>query len=220
MHITLKNLDQIIKEIGEKIKEYNHENYSPKIIAVSKTFNQDHIMPLVEHGHLHFGENKVQEAIEKWSSIKEKNNKVKLHMIGKLQTNKVKQALKIFDYIHSVDSIKLAQKICDEQLKLNKEVSIFIQVNIGKEDQKSGVDEQELKELVDFCFAKKLKLIGLMCLPPFNQNSNIFFTKLHNLNIKYKFTEISMGMSHDYIDAVRHKSTFLRIGSKIFGKRN
>ena len=220
MHITLKNLDQIIKEISEKIKEYNYESYLPKIIAVSKTFNQDHIMPLVEHGHLHFGENKVQEAIEKWSSIKEKNNKVKLHMIGKLQTNKVKQALKIFDYIHSVDSIKLAQKICDEQLKLNKEVSIFIQVNIGKEDQKSGIDEEELKELVDFCFDKKLKLIGLMCLPPFDQDSNIFFTKLYNLNIKYKFTEISMGMSHDYIDAVRHKSTFLRIGSKIFGKRN
>ncbi len=220
MHITLKNLDQIIKEISEKIKEYNYESYLPKIIAVSKTFNQDHIMPLVEHGHLHFGENKVQEAIEKWSSIKEKNNKVKLHMIGKLQTNKVKHALKIFDYIHSVDSRKLAQKIHDEQLKLNKEVSIFIQVNIGKEDQKSGIDEEELKELVDFCIDKKLKLIGLMCLPPFDQDSNIFFTKLYNLNIKYKFTEISMDMSHDYIDAVRHKSTFLRIGSKIFGKRN
>ena len=220
MHITIKNLDQINKEINEKIKEYNYKNYLPKVIAVSKTFNHDHIMPLVENGHLHFGENKVQEAIEKWSSIKEKNNKVKLHMIGKLQTNKVKQALKIFDYIHSVDSIKLAQKIHDEQLKSNKEVSIFLQVNIGKEHQKSGVDEAELKNLIDFCSDKKLKLIGLMCLPPFDQDSNIFFTKLYNLNMKYKFTEISMGMSHDYIHALKHKSTFLRIGSKIFGKRS
>ena len=220
MHITIKNLDQINKEINEKLKEYNYKNYLPKVIAVSKTFNHDHIMPLVENGHLHFGENKVQEAIEKWSSIKEKNNKVKLHMIGKLQTNKVKQALKIFDYIHSVDSIKLAQKIHDEQLKSNKEVSIFLQVNIGKEHQKSGVDEAELKNLIDFCSDKKLKLIGLMCLPPFDQDSNIFFTKLYNLNMKYKFTEISMGMSHDYIYAIKHKSTFLRIGSKIFGKRS
>ena len=220
MHDVVNNLLSIQSELKLKIDNLKYDNYTTNIVAVCKTFPMKDIIPLINHGHIHFGENKVQEAIEKWSSIKEKNNKVKLHMIGKLQTNKVKHALKIFDYIHSVDSRKLAQKICDEQLKLNKEVSIFIQVNIGKEDQKSGVDEEELKELEDFFFDKKLKLIGLMCLPPFDQDSNIFFTKLYNLNIKYKFTEISMGMSHDYIDAVRHKSTFLRIGSKIFGKRN
>ena len=219
MHITLKNLDQIIKEISEKIKEYNYESYLPKIIAVSKTFNQDHIMPLVEHGHLHFGENKVQEAIEKWSSIKEKNNKVKLHMIGKLQTNKVKHALKIFDYIHSVDSRKLAQKIHDEQLKLNKEVSIFIQVNIGKEDQKSGIDEEELKELVDFCIDKKLKLIGLMCLPPINENPSIHFCMLREIANKYKINNLSMGMSMDFEQAIKFGSTHIRIGSAFFGQR-
>ena len=175
MHTTIKNLDQINKEINQIIKEQNYSNYLPKVIAVSKTFKHDYIMPLVNYGQQHFGENKVQEAIEKWTQIKERNNKLNLHMIGKLQTNKVKQAIKIFDYIHSVDNIKLAQKIHDEQLKLKKEVKIFIQVNIGNETQKSGVNEDELKELVDFCFLKKLKLVGLMCLPPFDQNSSPFF---------------------------------------------
>ena len=219
MHQSVTNFKNIQTSIKSNLEKTNNKN-NIKIIAVSKTFEISHINPLIDYGHTDFGENKVQEAIEKWSSIKEKNNKVKLHMIGKLQTNKVKQALKIFDYIHSVDSIKLAQKIHDEQLKSNKEVSIFLQVNIGKEHQKSGVDEAELKNLIDFCSDKKLKLIGLMCLPPFDQDSNIFFTKLYNLNMKYKFTEISMGMSHDYIHALKHKSTFLRIGSKIFGKRS
>ena len=177
-------------------------------------------MPLVNYGQLHFGENKVQEATEKWTPIKEKNNKINLHMIGKLQTNKVKQAIKIFDYIHSVDSIRLAQKIYGEQLNLKKEVKIFIQVNIGNETQKSGVGEEDLEVLVDFCISKKLKLIGLMCLPPFDQDSSIFFSKLKSLNDKFNFKEISMGMSNDYINAIKYKSTFLRIGSKIFGKRN
>ena len=141
-------------------------------------------------------------------------------MIGKLQTNKVKQAIKIFDYIHSVDSIRLAQKIYGEQLNLKKEVKIFIQVNIGNETQKSGVGEEDLEVLVDFCISKKLKLIGLMCLPPFDQDSSIFFSKLKSLNDKFNFKEVSMGMSNDYINAIKYKSTFLRIGSKIFGKRN
>ncbi len=220
MHTTIKNLDQINKEINQIIKEQNYKNYLPQVIAVSKTFKHDNIMPLVNYGQLHFGENKVQEAIEKWTPIKEKNNKINLHMIGKLQTNKVKQAIKIFDYIHSVDSIRLAQKIYGEQLNLKKEVKIFIQVNIGNETQKSGVGEEDLEVLVDFCISKKLKLIGLMCLPPFDQDSSIFFSKLKSLNDKFNFKEISMGMSNDYINAIKYKSTFLRIGSKIFGTRN
>ena len=220
MHTTIKNLDQINKEINQIIKEQNYKNYLPQVIAVSKTFKHDNIMPLVNYGQLHFGENKVQEATEKWTPIKEKNNKINLHMIGKLQTNKVKQAIKIFDYIHSVDSIRLAQKIYGEQLNLKKEVKIFIQVNIGNETQKSGVGEEDLEVLVDFCISKKLKLIGLMCLPPFDQDSSIFFSKLKSLNDKFNFKEISMGMSNDYINAIKYKSTFLRIGSKIFGKRN
>ena len=220
MHTTIKNLDQINKEINQIIKEQNYKNYLPQVIAVSKTFKHDNIMPLVNYGQLHFGENKVQEAIEKWTPIKEKNNKINLHMIGKLQTNKVKQAIKIFDYIHSVDSIRLAQKIYGEQLNLKKEVKIFIQVNIGNETQKSGVGEEDLEVLVDFCISKKLKLIGLMCLPPFDQDSSIFFSKLKSLNDKFNFKEVSMGMSNDYINAIKYKSTFLRIGSKIFGKRN
>ena len=220
MHTTIKNLDQINKEINQIIKEQNYKNYLPQVIAVSKTFKHDNIMPLVNYGQLHFGENKVQEAIEKWTPIKEKNNKINLHMIGKLQTNKVKQAIKIFDYIHSVDSIRLAQKIYGEQLNLKKEVKIFIQVNIGNETQKSGVGEEDLEVLVDFCISKKLKLIGLMCLPPFDQDSRIFFSKLKSLNDKFNFKEVSMGMSNDYINAIKYKSTFLRIGSKIFGKRN
>ena len=220
MHTTIKNLDQINKEINQIIKEQNYKNYLPQVIAVSKTFKHDNIMPLVNYGQLHFGENKVQEAIEKWTPIKEKNNKINLHMIGKLQTNKVKQAIKIFDYIHSVDSIRLAQKIYGEQLNLKKEVKIFIQVNIGNETQKSGVGEEDLEVLVDFCISKKLKLIGLMCLPPFDQDSSIFFSKLKSLNDKFNFKEVSMGMSNDYINAIKYKSTFLRIGSKIFGTRN
>ena len=219
MHTTIKNLDHINKEINQIIKEQNYKNYLPQVIAVSKTFKHDNIMPLVNYGQLHFGENKVQEAIEKWTPIKEKNNKINLHMIGKLQTNKVKQAIKIFDYIHSVDSIRLAQKIYGEQLNLKKEVKIFIQVNIGNETQKSGVGEEDLEVLVDFCISKKLKLIGLMCLPPFDQDSSIFFSKLKSLNDKFNFKEVSMGMSNDYINAIKYKSTFLRIGSKIFGKR-
>ena len=219
MHITLKNLDQIIKEISEKIKEYNYESYLPKIIAVSKTFNQDHIMPLVEHGHLHFGENKVQEAIEKWSSIKEKNNKVKLHMIGKLQTNKVKHALKIFDYIHSLDNEKLAKKISDEQEKQNKKPKIFIQINLGEEVQKSGIVKENLLDFYKFTKDLNLNVIGLMCIPPFEEDSSQYFSKMSELNKIINLNELSMGMSSDYLNALEYNSTYLRIGSNIFGQR-
>ena len=210
----------LFKAIEQKIKLYNFDNYNPEVIAVSKTFDMEYIMPLVNHGHIHFGENKVQEASDKWVQTKAKNRNIKLHMIGKLQTNKVKQALKIFDYIHSVDSIKLAQKICNEQNKMSKEIKIFIQVNIANETQKSGVLENELETLIKFCLDNKMDLNGLMCLPPYGENSKVFFSKLVDLNKKFNLKYLSMGMSHDYLDALEFKSKFLRIGSKIFGNRN
>ena len=220
MHVSIQNLLHIQSEIKEKIINKNFTNYRPEIIAVSKTFKIDHIIHLVNHGHLHFGENKVQEAIEKWNVIKSEHCKLKLHMIGKLQTNKVKNAIKIFDYIHSVDSMKLAKKISDEQEKIGKKLKIFIQVNLENEPQKSGVSPDNLENLINYCREINLDLVGLMCLPPFDGNSHKYFEKLSNLNNKFFFKEISMGMSHDFIDAINFKSTFLRIGSKIFGNRS
>mgnify|MGYP001366988410 CR=1 FL=1 len=220
MHITLQNLLHIQNEIKEKIKEFNIYKFNPKIIAVSKTFKIDHIMHLVDHGHIHYGENKVQEAIEKWTEIRKNNQNLKLHMIGKLQSNKVKQAVKIFDYIHSVDSIKLAKKIKTEQEEVGKNLGIFLQVNLGDEVQKNGVNKSNLNELVNFCKEINLNVLGLMCLPPFEDNSSKYFEELKKLNDLFSFTEISMGMSHDYLEAIKFRTTFLRIGSKIFGKRN
>ena len=191
----------------------------PKIIAVSKTFKIDKILPLIEHGHKNFGENKVQEAVEKWTEIKEKSPNIQLHMIGKLQTNKVKFAVKIFDFIHSVDSEKLAQKIADEQEKINKKVKIFIQVNIENEEQKSGIKKNEINNLILYCKKINLNVIGLMCLPPANLESSFYFKEMNLLNINYGLSELSMGMSSDYIKALENSSTYLRIGSSIFGKR-
>ena len=196
-----------------------YSNYKPEIIAVSKTFPIEHISHLINHGHLNFGENKVQEAVEKWTNIKEKNKNIKIHMIGKLQTNKVKNAVKIFDYIHSVDSLKLIKKISIEQANIQKKIKIFIQVNIGAESQKSGVNVNQVKETYNFCKANNLEVIGLMCLPPFESNSERYFSELKEINDQMGFKEISMGMSHDYLEAVKLKSTHLRIGSKIFGAR-
>ena len=196
-----------------------YSNYKPEIIAVSKTFPIEHISHLISHGHLNFGENKVQEAVEKWTNIKEKNKNIKIHMIGKLQTNKVKNAVKIFDYIHSVDSLKLIKKISTEQANIQKKIKIFIQVNIGAESQKSGVNVNQVKETYNFCKANNLEVIGLMCLPPFDSNSEKYFSELKEINDQMGFKEISMGMSHDYLEAVKLKSTYLRIGSKIFGAR-
>ena len=219
MHETIKNLNQIDKEIKEKINLLNYQDYMPKIIAVSKTFKLDHISPLINFGHVHFGENKVQEAQQKWSEIKEKNKNIKLHMIGKLQTNKVKFAVKIFDFIHSVDSFKLVKKIAEEQSKINKNIKVFIQVNLGDEAQKSGIQKNETKNLLDFAIQNGLEVIGLMCLPPFDDESEKYFKELRELNSKLSLNDISMGMSHDFIDALKYKSSYLRIGSKIFGKR-
>lgn len=192
----------------------------PNIIAVSKTFKIEKILPLIEFGHLHYGENKVQEAVDKWTDIKSQNTALKLHLIGKLQTNKVKLSLKIFDYIHSVDNEKLAQKISDEQFKQNKKVKIFIQVNIGDEVQKSGINKDSLKDFYSFCINLNLDVVGLMCIPPLNQDSIEFFQELKLLNDNLKLKELSMGMSADYLDAAKESATFLRIGSSIFGPRS
>ncbi len=218
MHNTVKNLLDIQDNIENHLNKLNVNN-NPKIIAVSKTFNIDKILPLIHHGHIDFGENKVQEAVEKWTETKEKNSKIKLHMVGKLQTNKVKFAVKLFDYIHSVDSVKLAKKIASEQLKIDKKIKIFLQVNIGNENQKSGIYKNELNSLVSFCKEVNLDLIGLMCIPPANIDPQIYFKEMRELNKIYNFKELSMGMSSDFLKAAENSSTYLRIGSSIFGKR-
>ena len=199
--------------------ELNVKERIPKIIAVSKTFKIDHILPLIEYGHLDYGENKVQEALEKWTDIKNQNDKINLHLIGKLQTNKVKFAVKIFDYIHSLDNEKLAKKIADEQQKQNKKPKIFIQINLGEEGQKSGILLNDLIEFYNYSKNLNLNVIGLMCIPPFNEDSSKFFIQMSELNKKINLKELSMGMSSDYLKAVEYKSTFLRIGSNIFGQR-
>ena len=218
MHITVKNLVDIKKKINFELSRQNNKNI-PTLIAVSKTFQMDKIMPLLEHGHLDFGENKVQEAVEKWSEIKEKKPNIQLHMIGGLQTNKVKFAVKLFDYIHSVDSEKLAKKIADEQIKIGKKIKIFIQVNIGNENQKSGINKNEIKNLVNYCKELKLNIVGLMCIPPVDIDPLGYFDEMNKITQTYGFTELSMGMSADYLDAAKKNSTFLRIGSSIFGQR-
>ena len=200
------------------MKEQNIKKI-PKIIAVSKTFSLDRILPLIEHGHLDFGENKVQEAVDKWTEIKSKKSNIKLQMIGKLQTNKVKFAVKLFDYIHSVDSEKLDKKISDEQNKVNREIKIFIQVNIGDEDQKSGIDKNQLSNLINYCKKIDLEVIGLMCIPPANIESDKYFKEMNLLNNEFGFQELSMGMSSDYLKATENSASFLRIGSSIFGQR-
>ena len=218
MHKTVQNLLNIKTQIKTKINELKY-NYSPKIIAISKTFSISHIMPLIENDHINFGENKVQEAIEKWSEIKKNKKNIKLHMVGKLQTNKVKFALRIFDYIHSLDSIKLAKKISEEQKKYTNKPKIFIQINIGNEDQKSGVSKKNILDFYTECKKLNLDVVGIMCLPPINKDPNIFFLEMKKISIDLNLKEISMGMSKDYMDAIKHFSTFLRIGSKIFGQR-
>ena len=219
MHNTVKNLLHIKNNVESHLNKLNIIN-NPKIIAVSKTFKIDKILPLIDYGHIHFGENKVQEAVEKWTETKEKNSNIKLHMIGKLQTNKVKFAVKLFDYIHSVDSAKLAKKIADEQEKLNKKIKIFLQVNIGNEVQKSGIDKNELNTLVTYCKEINLDLIGLMCIPPANIDPEIYFNDMKKLNESFDFKELSMGMSSDFLLAAENLSTYIRIGSSIFGSRS
>ena len=219
MHNTVKNLLDIENSIRVHLNKLNINNH-PKIIAVSKTFEINKILPLIEHGHTDYGENKVQEAIEKWTDIKKSNSQVKLHMIGKLQTNKVKFAVQIFDYIHSVDSEKLAKKIADEQNKVNKKIKIFLQVNIGDENQKSGINKNEVNKLVDYCNDIGLDLIGLMCIPPIDIDPENYFFEMNKLNQAAGFNELSMGMSSDFLLAAKHLATYVRIGSSIFGQRS
>jgi len=199
--------------------ELKEKNRIPKIIAVSKTFKIDHILPLIQYGHLDFGENKVQEAIEKWTDIKNQNKNIHLHLIGKLQTNKVKFAVKIFDYIHSLDNEKLAKKIAEEQSKQNVKPKIFIQVNLGNESQKSGIIKENLFDFYNFSKNLGLNIIGIMCIPPFDEDSTKYFSQMSELNEIINLKELSMGMSSDYLNAIEFKSTYLRIGSNIFGQR-
>jgi pyridoxal phosphate enzyme (YggS family) len=219
MHKTIQNLIDIQKKIELSLDTLKIDKV-PKIIAVSKTFEMDKILPLIEHGHSDFGENKVQEAIDKWSDVKSNNNDIKLHLIGGLQTNKVKLAVKLFDYIHSVDTEKLAKKISDEQKKQKKIVKIFIQVNIGNEQQKFGVNKSSVSELYSYCKSLNLDVVGLMCIPPLEKSSDIFFEEMRNLNDNLNLDELSMGMSADYLDAIKNSATYVRIGSNIFGKRS
>ena len=216
MHKSIVNLNSIKEDLKSKINNYQNV----KVIAVSKTFPMEAIMPLIEYGHLEYGENKVQEAITKWTDIKLANPDIKLHLIGKLQTNKVKFALKLFDYIHSVDTKKLAKKIADEELKQNKKIKIFLQVNIGNEEQKSGINKDYLNEFYLYCNNLNLDVVGLMCIPPADDQSENFFKEMALLTKKLNLLELSMGMSADYIEAAKNSSTYLRIGSNIFGKRS
>ena len=192
-----------------------------KIIAVSKTFNLDYIKPLIDHGHLHFGENKVQEALTKWSDQKKINQNLQLHMIGKLQSNKVKDAVKLFDYIHSVDNQKLADTLSKYQINLNRHLKYFIQVNIGNESQKSGIPVNDLDAFYNYCTNEiNLKIIGLMVIPPIGQSVEKYFKSLSELNKSLALENLSMGMSADYVEAIKNGSTFVRLGSSIFGSRS
>ena len=216
MHKSIDNLISVKKEL-----EIKSQNQNVEIIAVSKTFPIDQILPLIEYGHKHFGENKVQEAIVKWSDLKLKNKKINLHLIGKLQSNKVKNAVKIFDYIHSLDNIKLANKIAVEQKKINKNIKLFIQINIGNEAQKNGLRPEELKKFYNQCANDlNLNIVGLMCIPPQTGNMRDYFNKMLELKNLVGLKDLSMGMSNDYLEAANCGASFLRIGSKIFGERN
>lgn len=218
MHKIIDNLEGI----KNKLKQLKLENYQNlKIIAVSKTFSLNRILPLIEYGHDHFGENKVQEALEKWPKIKESYPNLKLHMVGKIQSNKVKFLLPVFDYLHSLDNIKIAEKISSEEKKNNKKLKIFIQINIGNEPQKSGINIEDLDEFYLTCVNElNLNIVGLMCLPPSSSDPKKYFISLNEISQKLNLKELSMGMSNDYLDAAQCGATYLRIGSKIFGERD
>ena len=217
MHKSINNLALINDQIKSKFGLVKNLN----IIAVSKTFPMSEINPLIENGQIHFGENKVQEAVDKWSDIKKLNKNLKLHMIGKLQTNKVKYVVPLFDYIHSLDNIKLAEKIASEQIKKNKNLKIFIQVNIGNESQKSGINISDLKNFYEKCTKElNLKIVGLMCLPPQHGLVKNYFDEMVELKKKLNVEDLSMGMSEDYLEAIACGATYIRIGSKIFGNRS
>ncbi len=219
MHDTVKNLLKISENVKANLSTDANLVKIPKIIAVSKTFKIEHIKPLIDYGHDHYGENKVQEAQEKWTSVKEKNKNIKLHLIGRLQSNKVKLALKLFDYIHSLDSKKLADKISYQLKEQNLNTKFFIQVNIGDEDQKSGIPKNEILDFYNYCKSLDLNVLGLMCIPPIDKDSKYYFKEMNRLNKELDLKELSMGMSSDYLNAIENNSTYIRVGSSIFGQR-
>jgi hypothetical protein len=220
MHDVIERLNFVKNEINEIIDK-NKLKTNPEIIVVTKTFSLDHITPLLKNGHVHFGENKIQEAEVKWSNIKENYKNLQLHMLGKLQSNKVKKAVKLFDYIHSLDNLKLAKKIHLYEKELNKKIKLFIQVNIDDEKQKTGISLNKLESFFSYCTKElALNIIGLMCLPPFDSSSNEYFKILKNNSDKLNLNQLSMGMSADYNEAILNGSTFLRLGTVIFGKRS
>ena len=218
MHKIIDNLEGI----KDKLKQLKFKNnHSPKVIAVSKTFSTKDVIPLVEYGHEHFGENKIQEALEKWPKIKENFPNIKLHMLGKIQSNKVKFLLPLFDYLHSLDNLKIAEKISLEEKKKNKKLKIFVQINIGNEPQKSGINIEDLEQFYLTCVNEfNLNIVGLMCLPPSSSDPTKYFKLLKEISFKINLKELSMGMSNDYFDAAQCGATYLRIGSKIFGERS
>ena len=221
MHNVVERLIAIQSEIKELLIKNNSQNRDLNIIIVCKTFSMDKILPLIDAGHVHFGENKVQEAELKWKEVKKKHSNIKLHMVGKLQTNKVKAALNIFDYIHSVDNYRLGEKIVKYEKELNKKIKTFVQVNVGEESQKSGISPKNVNQFVNYCKnSLSLNIIGLMCLPPINDNPEKYFLHLNQLRNQTDLCHLSMGMSNDYQTAIKCGSTFLRIGSKILGERN
>ena len=217
MHKSINNLILIQKLLKEKTIDGD----LPTIIAVTKTFPISEINPLIEYGHIDFGENKVQEAETKWQNVKDNFPSIKLHMIGKLQTNKVKSLLPLFDYLHSLDNLKLAKKIAQEEQKHKKKLKIFIQVNIGEEEQKNGINKNDLNQFYQICKKELgLNIIGLMCLPPNDENTKNYFSEMQKFNKQLGLKELSLGMSNDYLDAINYGSTFVRIGSKILGPRS
>ncbi len=216
----MSNIIESYNKIKSNIIKIDN-NSRVKIVAVSKTFSLNHIMPLINYGHDHFGENKVQEAVTKWSELKKEKSNLKLHMIGKLQSNKAKKAVEIFDYIHSVDSQKLADVLSKSQSEIGKSLNYFIQVNIGNEDQKSGLPYNEVDSFYNYCTKEmKMNVLGLMIIPPNDNNTEKYFKSIAELNSSLALQELSMGMSSDYLIAIKHKATFVRIGSSIFGERN
>ena len=217
MHKTVDNLSLIKDQIKSKFDSIDNLN----VIAVSKTFPIKEIEPLIDHGHIHFGENKVQEATNKWANIKNSFKEIQLHMLGKLQTNKTKYVIRLFDYLHSLDNLKLAEKIAREQKNQKKRIKIFVQVNIGNEEQKNGIKINELESFYETCVNNfELNIIGLMCIPPEKMDAKPFFKKMKELNQTLGLEELSMGMSSDYLEAIEFGASFIRIGSKIFGKRD
>jgi len=220
MHNIVQNLDLVKNKVNEIIQKKQLKTF-PKIIAVSKTFSTNKIIPLLDAGHVHFGENKVQEAENKWPGIKEKYKNVQLHMLGKLQANKAKKAVKLFDYIHSLDNEKLASKISYYEKELNKKIKIFIQINVGNENQKSGILINDLKKFYSYCINDlALNIVGLMCIPPINSDNSKYFKILKIKTQEFNLLELSIGMSSDYPQAIQYGATYLRLGTAIFGGRN